>query len=148
MGYGRVMGQQSKLGAADGPGSQPGADAVFHIARAEDWAQAQATMRYAGSALCRADGFIHLSSAHQVAGTLRRFFADADDLVLLMAETADLGERLKWEPASDGDVYPHFYGEIDVGRLRVLGPIARDGAGNHVLPVDLGAVSVPAGRRP
>ncbi len=140
------MGEQPKLATADGPGSRQSTGLVYHIARAEDWARAEATSRYAGSTLCRADGFIHFSSPHQVAGTLATFFADADGLVLLAAEAAALGDGLQWEPGPGGDVYPHYYGALAVDQLRVLGPIARDCAGNHVIPADLGKMTISKGR--
>lgn len=140
------MGEQPKLATADGPGSRQSAGLVYHIARAEDWARAEATSRYAGSALCRVDGFIHFSAAHQIAGTLATFFADADGLVLLAAEAAALGDGLKWERAPGGDIYPHYYGDLALDQLRVLGPIARDCAGKHVVPVDLGEITAPKGR--
>ncbi|MDH3242354.1 MAG: DUF952 domain-containing protein [Alphaproteobacteria bacterium] len=142
------MGEQPDLGAAERPGRAESAGLIYHIARADDWARAEAASRYAGSALCRADGFIHFSSPHQVAGTLGRFFAGADGLVLLAAEAAALGDGLKWERAPDGAIYPHYYGVLAVGRLRMLGPITRDGAGGHVIPVALGDAADPAGEGP
>jgi uncharacterized protein (DUF952 family) len=142
------MGNEPDLEAADRPGRAESMGLIYHIARADDWARAEVASHYAGSALCRAEGFIHFSSPHQVAGTLGRFFAGADGLVLLAADAAALGEGLKWERAPDGAIYPHYYGVLAVGRLRMVGAIARDGAGGHVIPVALGDAADAAGERP
>ena len=50
------------------------------------------------------DGFVHLSSARQVGGTLNRFFADMPSIVLLRLETERVSafKRIRWEE-SHGD---------------------------------------------
>lgn len=128
--------QDSSENARPGPSGR--GDLIYHIARPEDWAQAEAESVYRGGAVCRADGFIHFSTARQVAGTLERFFDDNDDLLLLAVEVDALGDALKWEPGPGGVSYPHYYGELPVERIRVLGFLRRGAAGNRAIP--------PAGR--
>lgn len=64
----------------------------------------------------RKDGFIHLSTAHQLAGTLKRFFAKGthgigDELSLLGLPRSQLPDpaALKFEPAA-GTLFGHVYG--------------------------------------
>ena len=51
------------------------------------------------------DGYIHLSTAPQVALTLNRFFGDVPSVVLLRLETERVGswKRLIWERTSSGE---------------------------------------------
>jgi uncharacterized protein (DUF952 family) len=121
-GYFRAMTQALRV-------AQP----IYHIATLADWRQAMAEGRYHGSALCRADGFIHMSTAAQVPGTLARFFEDREDLVLLTADSAALGVPLRWDEVPGTGTFPHYYGVLDIAQVRLLGPIALDGAGRHVL---------------
>jgi len=107
---------------------------IFHIATAADWRAAQACGRYDGSALCRRDGFVHLSTRDQVEATLARFFAGRDDIVLLAADRAPLTPRLRWEEVPGKGVFPHHYGTLDVTWLRELGRLRLGADGRHLLP--------------
>ncbi len=55
------------------------------------------------------EGFIHLSQAAQLAGTLDLHFAGVDRVLLVELETATLGPSLKWEPSRAGALFPHLY---------------------------------------
>ena len=68
-----------------------------------------------------ADGFVHLSAAHQVRETAARHFADRDDLLLveILPDALPAG-TLRWETSRGGDDFPHVYGDIPaeaVGRV-------------------------------
>lgn len=106
---------------------------VYHIATAADLAAAEKAGRYAGSALCRRDGFIHMSTAAQLTQTLARFFRGRDDIVLLALDVAGLADALRWEDVAGVGVFPHYYGAFGAGQYRVLGPIPRDGDGVHLV---------------
>ncbi len=113
---------------------------VYHIATAADLAAAEDAGRYAGSALCRRDGFIHMSTAAQLAATLARFFAGRDDIVLLGLDVAGLGDALRWEDVPGVGIFPHYYGAFTADQYRVLGPIPRDGDGVHRIAALMTAV--------
>lgn len=84
---------------------------IFKIAPRQEWERAEE--RYAGSAHDRNDGFLHFSTASQLPETLRRHYADQDDLLLIAVEAKILGTALKWEhAASRGEDFPHFYGSL------------------------------------
>ncbi|WP_298743589.1 DUF952 domain-containing protein [uncultured Brevundimonas sp.] len=82
---------------------------VYKLVGRTEWAAARAAGAYAGSEVDRADGYIHLSTAAQLAETARRHFAGRADLVLVAVDPAALGGALRWEPSRGGDLFPHLY---------------------------------------
>ena len=83
---------------------------VYKIATLDAWAPARGTTSFAGMPIDAKDGYIHFSTADQLAETLRLHFAGQSDLVLLAVRSADLGADLVWEPSRGGALFPHFYG--------------------------------------
>lgn len=81
---------------------------LIKIFRASEWAAFAETQAFAGSADDLRDGFIHLSSAEQVAGTLERHFAGEAGLVLAEVDVAD-DRALRWELSRGGAAFPHLY---------------------------------------
>ncbi|MEM9231691.1 MAG: DUF952 domain-containing protein [Pseudomonadota bacterium] len=61
-----------------------------------------------GAPVDRMDGYIHFSTAEQVAETARRHFAGEGDLILLAVE-AEGQTDLKWEVSRGGAAFPHLY---------------------------------------
>ena len=104
---------------------------VYKILGAAEWRDAVAVGAYAGSPDDARDGFIHLSTAEQLAGTAAKYFRHKPDLVLVALEAARLGPELKWEPSRGGALFPHYYGALDP-----------DGAAS-VVPLPLGTDGVP-----
>ncbi len=111
---------------------------IYKILGADEWAAAEAAGVYAGSALDRADGFIHFSSAAQVADTLRRHFAGREGLVLLEVDPARLAAPLRWEPARGGALFPHLYGRLDCAAVMAAAVLPLGDDGRHRLPWGLG----------
>ena len=86
---------------------------IFKICHRADWEKPEHIHAYQGSQKDREDGFLHFSTAEQVAGTLAKYFADADDLLLVAVSPKALGPALKYEPSRDGALFPHLYGPLD-----------------------------------
>ena len=107
---------------------------VYKILDPGGWAEAQATGVIAGSALDRADGYIHLSAGAQVAGTLARHFAGESGLMLVAFDAPALGAALRWEPSRGGDLFPHHYGPLRLDDALWAVALPLDPAGAHVLP--------------
>lgn len=108
---------------------------VFRICSAADWAQTQRDGQLARTALDRRDGFIHLSTAAQVAETLARHFAGRDDLLLLTIDVGPLGDTLRFEPVPGReDAMPHVYGDVPRGAIVRAQSLVLDAAGRHALP--------------
>ena len=72
---------------------------VYKICPGALWREAERAGVFRGSEIDLHDGFIHFSTAAQVAETAAKHFAGQRDLVLLRVDTASLGDRLKWEPS-------------------------------------------------
>jgi uncharacterized protein (DUF952 family) len=107
---------------------------IYKICHAAEWAQAERDGLYAGSAKDREDRFIHFSNAEQVRGTLQRYYADANDLVLVAVTTEPMGDALKFEPSRDGALFPHLYGTLPMTFVRWVKPVHRAADGSFVLP--------------
>lgn len=82
--------------------------AIYKILRAGEWAVFRAEGRFAGSADDLRDGYIHLSTGDQLAGTLARHFAGEVGLVRL-AVAVDGDPALIWETSRAGAKFPHLY---------------------------------------
>lgn len=102
---------------------------IYKILSRAEWREAQAAGLFEGSAVDRADGYIHFSTAAQAAETARKHFAGQADLVVLEIEADDLGERLVWEPSRGGDLFPHLYTALDPAKVRAErdAPLGADG---------------------
>lgn len=107
------------------------------MCRAEEWAAAAAAGVYRGSSQDRADGFIHFSTAAQIAESARRHRAGQAGLVLVAVDAARLGCRLKWEPARNGDLFPHLYGALDPAEAASVRPLPLGPDGAHAFPEPL-----------
>lgn len=110
---------------------------IFHICRRAEWDAAVGSGFYGGSSQDATDGFIHFSTAAQVAASAAKHRAGQAGLVLIEAAVAPLGTALKWEPSRGGALFPHLYGPMPVAAaVRVLDlPLGPDG--RHVFPPDL-----------
>ena len=68
---------------------------VYKICSRALWREAERSGVFRGSDDDRRDGFIHFSTAAQVAETAAKHFSGQRDLLLIRVNTIDLGERLK-----------------------------------------------------
>jgi uncharacterized protein (DUF952 family) len=99
---------------------------IYHIAAAADWAQAgrygQYTMSTRGRTLAE-EGFIHTSTATQVAVVANAFYRDAADLVLLVIDPDRVTPEIRYEHAPGQDLsYPHIYGPLNVDAVVATRP--------------------------
>lgn len=108
--------------------------AVFKLVDRSMWRAAEAAGVFAGSAVDERDGFIHFSTASQVAETAARHFAGQPHLLMVAVDAAALGPALRWEPSRGGALFPHLYGPLALSAVRWVADVALDGAGIHVLP--------------
>lgn len=93
---------------------------IYKLLRATDWERLRAEGEWTGSADDRRDGYVHLSAADQVAGTLAKHFADVPDLILLAVDPEILGAGLRYEPSRGGALFPHLYAPLPVGACQAL----------------------------
>lgn len=114
---------------------------IYKICPAPLWREAEAVGIFRGAAVDIQDGFIHFSTAAQVAETAARHFAGQHDLALIAVDAGVLGDAVRWEPSRGGALFPHLYGALPVSAVRGVYalPLNRDGL--HVFPDDLRAES-------
>lgn len=85
---------------------------LVHLAEKPVWAGAEGTPSYVPHEWER-DGFIHLSSIHQVLTPANRFYRGRDDLVALVVDAHYLGDAVVWEPGTGTDeLFPHLYAAL------------------------------------
>ena len=99
---------------------------IFHIATAADWESAVASGSYTTSTRGRSlaeEGFIHASRDEQFPAVFGRYYADADEpLVLLTIETDLLEAEVRVESVGE-DTYPHVYGPVTPGAVVDVRPL-------------------------
>src|SRR3954463_11887144 len=100
-------------------------DLIFKIVPRAEWEAASGD--YHGSAHDKADGFLHFSTASQLAETLRRYYAGQDDLMLVAVDTEALGAALKWEHSESRDEdFPHLYAALSCDAIKWARLIGKD----------------------
>ena len=107
---------------------------IYKIAPAALWAAAEPAGVFTGAPVDVADGYIHFSTAAQVAGTARKHFHGQDGLLLVAVDAEALGERLRWEPSRHNELFPHLYGELDLGAVRAIHDLRSRADGSHDVP--------------
>ncbi len=107
---------------------------IYKICSASAWREAERQGAYRGSADDWRDGFIHFSTASQVAGTVAKHFAGQAGLFLIAVDADALGEALKWEPSRGGELFPHLYGELDTGAVVEIRDLRVRSDGSHDIP--------------
>jgi uncharacterized protein (DUF952 family) len=107
---------------------------IYKICPAALWREAEAAGEFAGAPVDRRDGFIHFSTADQVAETAERHFAGETDLLLVAVDADALGEALRFEPSRGGALFPHLYGALPLTAVRCADPLPLGPDGRHVFP--------------
>lgn len=107
---------------------------IFHMADGAVWAAAQTSGIYSGTADDRRDGFIHFSTAMQLRESAAKHRAGRTGLFLLKVAAENLGERLKWEPARGGQLFPHLHGPLLVEAVSGIHDLPVGPDGHHVFP--------------
>lgn len=90
---------------------------AFKVLTAAQWAQWQADGLFHGAPVDLADGYIHLSAADQLQGTLDKHFAGQAGLVVAEVDLAALGDTVRWEESRGGALFPHVYGLLPIGAV-------------------------------
>jgi uncharacterized protein (DUF952 family) len=111
------------------------ADALYKICPRQSWSQALQIGHLPSSRADARDGYVHLSEAQQVRGTLGRHFAGQRDLVLLVIPRSRVAAGVvRWEAARSGQQFPHLYAELTTELVSEVFELPLDGEGRHVLP--------------
>ena len=83
---------------------------IYKILLPSEWEEFDKSGRFTGSPFDVSSGFVHCSSRTQVGTTALRFFADEPALIVVVLDAEMLSDQVRWEPAPNGDLFPHVYG--------------------------------------
>jgi len=95
---------------------------IYKIFRKPEYDAFVAAGETPGAPIDLADGYVHLSTASQVAETAARHFADEDGLMLLALEAERL-DALRWEVSRGGAEFPHLYRPLRADDVRWARPL-------------------------
>ncbi len=107
---------------------------AYKIMTATETRQMHGDGAFQGSATDMIDGYIHLSTAAQLAGTLEKHFSGIEGLMLAAINLARLGNQLRWEPSRGGQLFPHLYGSLPIDAVTAIAPVKRLPDGTLALP--------------
>ena len=106
---------------------------IYKICLKSELDNAKNKNQFLGSKKDLEDGFIHFSGKEQVEGTLKKYYLNQENLILLKVDTLKL-DHLIWEQASDGNMFPHLYSSLDLSNIVEEFEIFLGDDGTHVLP--------------
>jgi uncharacterized protein (DUF952 family) len=120
---------------------------IFHIAAAADWERAlrdgQYTMSTRGLTLAE-QGFIHASTAGQVALVANAFYRGEPGLLLLVIDPALVGPEIRYEQVPGQDLpYPHIYGPLNLDAVVEARPFTPGPDGQFGYPGSAGPPRTP-----
>jgi uncharacterized protein (DUF952 family) len=107
---------------------------IYKICGRDEWRAAETGGQFSGSAVDVRDGFIHFSSAAQVAETAVKHFAKQSDLMLIAVDAEALGSALRWERSRNDDLFPHLYGPLPLVAVRWVKPLPDEVDGRRKFP--------------
>lgn len=107
---------------------------IFKICSASAWREAERSGVYRGSTDDLRDGFIHFSTASQLAETARKHFFGQNALFLVEVDAEALGAALRWERSRNDELFPHLYGELDLGAVIGVRDLHARSDGYHEIP--------------
>ena len=107
---------------------------IYKICSASAWREAERQGVYRGSADDIRDGFIHFSLPSQLAETARKYFLGQTGLFLVEVDADALGDALRWEPSRGDELFPHLYGELDLGAVTNVLDMPARADGSHDIP--------------
>jgi uncharacterized protein (DUF952 family) len=107
---------------------------IYKITPASAWREAERQGVYRGSSDDLRDGYIHFSTASQVAETARKHYFGQTGLFLVAVDAEALGDALRWEPSRNDELFPHLYGELDLGAVTAVLDLRARSDGTHDIP--------------
>ena len=108
---------------------------VYKICTKVEWLEAKIKGKFSGTIKDIEDGYIHFSDKEQLKGTLKKFFPNQKNLILLKINTLKL-DHLIYEQTSDGNMFPHLYSPLDILNVVDEFEITLRDDGSHLLPTN------------
>ncbi len=107
---------------------------IYKICERAVWREAEAAGSFLGTEADERDGFIHFSSATQLAETAAKHYANKTGLVLVAVDADTLGMTLVWERSRGGELFPHLYGVLPLAAVKWARPLPDEVEGRRALP--------------
>ena len=107
---------------------------AYKVLTSEQMAALLAEGSFAGAPVDLADGFIHLSTAEQLAGTIAKHFAGQSKLFIATIDLATLAPAIRWEPSRGDQLFPHIYGTLPLSAVLEHCPLESGQAGIEIKP--------------
>src|ERR1700727_3625881 len=107
---------------------------IYKIFPASAWREAERQGVFRGSPVDVSDGFIHFSTASQVKETARKHFSGQTGLFLIAVDAEPAGDALRWERSRNDELFPHLYGELDLGAVISVHSMLTRSDGSHDIP--------------
>jgi len=111
---------------------------IYKVLTPTQWKSFREAGVFMGSPVDLQDGYIHLSCADQLKGTLDKWYADQDEVVLLQVEANRVQEDLKYEVSRGGAEFPHLFAALPMRAIQQSWVVSPD-SGVYRLPEDLKA---------
>lgn len=110
---------------------------AYKILTSAEWQKASEN-GFVVTELDTSDGFIHLSTASQLAASLSFYFKEYNEVVLLQLKGEDFKDEFIFEEPSQKkkrtSAFPHLYSQLDVNRISEVWHLKR---GGFILPDDV-----------
>ena len=89
---------------------------IYKILTEDEWNQAS-KIGYVETALDKEDGFIHFSTSKQLPLTLKLYFKDSKNLILLQVDEEKIKDKIIYERSNSNNrvgKFPHLYDRFNI----------------------------------
>lgn len=107
---------------------------IVKILRGVEWQRFLSEQRFAGAEVDLTDGYIHFSTPAQASETAAKHFSGERFLQIIAVEPASLGPALRWEPSRGGQLFPHFFGVLEMHHVLWHEDLPLGQLGTHIFP--------------
>jgi uncharacterized protein (DUF952 family) len=108
---------------------------IYKICKEDDWKSAEKSGKFKGTEKDINDGYIHFSKKNQINSTLKKYFFNQDQLILIKVEVSNL-KNLRWERSQTEELYPHLYSTLNLENVKNTFKISLKSSGTHRLPLN------------
>ena len=107
---------------------------IFKLLTQEQWDAFKSEKVFSGAPIDIADGYIHFSSASQVAETAEKYFADLPTVILAEVDVENLSIPVAWEPSRGGALFPHLSATLPIGAVTRTSALEKGADGRLIFP--------------
>lgn len=105
---------------------------VYRLIEPENWNKAKVKMTLPYAEIDQRDGFLHLSTFEQMLATAERYYGHVEELIALEIPLAAITEMVRFEKASNGEAFPHLYGELPISIVKRTLSLVKNAEGAFV----------------